>query len=93
MLRWGFNVKGIVKSGGFKWFIIMLGAVFGSILGDILGSSFSQLFFLKAAYSVGTSAPLIINLKIFILTLGINFNINIMTIIGTIVAIILYRRY
>lgn len=86
-------MKGIVKSGGFKWFVIILGAVSGSILGDILGSNISQLSFLKAAYSIGTAAPLIVNLKIFVLTLGFNFNINIMTIIGTIVAIMLYRRY
>ena len=72
MLRWGYNVKGIAKGGGFKWFIIILGAVSGSILGDILGSSFSQLYFLKAAYSIGTSAPLIINLKIFVKTVNRN---------------------
>lgn len=93
MLRWGYNVKGISKGAGFKWFVIILGAVSGSIIGDILGSNISQLSFLKAAYSIGTAEPLIVNLKIFVLTLGLNFNINIMTIIGTIVAIILYRRY
>ena len=93
MLRWGYNVKGMVKAGGFRWFVIILGAVSGSILGDILGNNISQLSFLKAAYSIGTAAPLIVNLKIFVLTLGFNFNINIMTIIGTIMAIMLYRRY
>ncbi|MGE5629069.1 MAG: DUF4321 domain-containing protein [Solirubrobacterales bacterium] len=86
-------MKGIGKNQGFKWFLIVLGAVSGSILGDILGSNFSSLYFLKAAYSIGTSAPVILNLKVFVFTLGLNFNINIMTIIGTIVAIILYRRY
>lgn len=86
-------MKGIVKNRGFMWFVVILGAVSGSILGDILGSSFHSVDFLKSAYSIGTTTPFILNLKIFVLTLGLNFNINIMTIIGTIVAIILYRRY
>lgn len=86
-------MKGIGKGSGFKWFIIILGAVSGSILGEILGSSFSNLSFLKAAYSIGTSSPMILDLKVFVFTLGLNFSMNIMTIVGTIVAIILYRRY
>lgn len=86
-------VRGAEKSISFLWFVIFLGAVCGSLIGDILGDSLSILSFLKNSYSVGTSTPIVLNLKIMVLTLGLNFNINIMTIIGVIMAIILYRRY
>ncbi|MBP1744299.1 MAG: hypothetical protein H6Q58_1277 [Firmicutes bacterium] len=78
---------------GFMWFIIILGAVSGSIIGDIVGNNVSWLSFLKASYSIGTQAPLVLDLKVLVLTLGLNFKINIMSIIGTIMAIILYKRY
>ncbi|MDW8799870.1 MULTISPECIES: DUF4321 domain-containing protein [Clostridium] len=86
-------MRGVEKGISFLWFIIFLGAVCGSLIGDILGSSLSILNFLKDSYAIGTSTPIILNLKVMVLTLGLNFNINIMTIIGIIVAIILYRRY
>lgn len=86
-------VRGVEKGISFLWFIIFLGAVCGSLIGDILGNSLSILSFLKDSYAIGTSTPIILNLKVMTLTLGLNFNINIMTIIGIIMAIILYRRY
>lgn len=86
-------MKGTVKSTAFLWFLILLGAVAGSLIGDAIGSRISILQFLKDSYEIGARTPLVLNLKILTLTVGINFNINIMTIIGVIVAIILYRRY
>jgi len=86
-------VKNISGSKGFMWFIIILGAISGSILGEILGNNISQLALLKAAYTIGTTAPLVLDLKVLVLTFGLQFHINIMTIIGTILAIIIYRRY
>lgn len=74
------------------WFMIFLGAICGSILGDVIGNNLSILNFLKESYAIGTSTPTVLNLKILSLTLGLNFNINIMTIIGIIMAIILYRK-
>ncbi|MBV7273079.1 DUF4321 domain-containing protein [Clostridium thailandense] len=85
-------MRGAEKSISFLWFVIFLGAVFGSLIGDILGSSLGILSFLRNSYSIGMSTPIVLNLKIMVLTLGLNFNINIMTIIGIIMAIILYRR-
>lgn len=86
-------VRGAEKSRSFLWFVIFLGAICGSLAGDILGDRLSILSFFKNSYSVGMSTPIVLNLKVMVLTLGLNFNINIMTIIGVIMAIILYRRY
>jgi hypothetical protein len=86
-------VKVSSNGKGFMWFIIILGAVSGSIIGDIAGSNISWLSFLKASYSIGTQSPLVLDLKVMVLALGLNFKINIMSIIGTVMAIILYKRY
>lgn len=75
------------------WFIILLGAISGTIVGEILGSSIKSLSFLNKFYAVGTSKPLVLDLKFMALTLGINFNINVMTILFIIAAIIIYRKY
>ena len=86
-------MKGSVKKRGLLWIFIFLGAVLGSILGNIIGSSLSFLNFFRDSYAVGMSKPLVLNLKVIVLTFGVNFKINIMSIVGIIMAIILYRRY
>ncbi|SKA75286.1 protein of unknown function [Clostridium sp. USBA 49] len=85
-------MRGLDKSKGFLAFIIFLGAISGSLLGDLLGSRFEKLYFLKNIYSIGTSKPLSLDLKILTISLGINFNINLMSILGIILSIILYRN-
>ena len=86
-------MKASSNGKGFVWFIIILGAVGGSIIGDIIGSNIAWLSLLKDSYSIGTQTPFVLDLKVLVLTLGLNFKINIMSIIGTIMAIILYKRY
>lgn len=81
------------KSKGFLIFTIVLGLILGSILGEIIGNSVTSLSFMKYSYAIGTQTPLVLNLKAITLTLGLNFNVNLMSIIGVIVAIIIYRRF
>jgi len=85
-------VRGSGKNG-FLIFVILLGGICGSFIGDILGSNIKALSFLNATHPIGTSSPFILNLKIAQITFGINFYVNIMTIIGVILAILLYRKY
>lgn len=75
----------------FLW--IFLGAIAGSFIGDALGNSVKGLTFAKNAYAIGTSKPLVLDLKVMAVTFGVNFNVNVMTIIGVVMAIILYRRH
>lgn len=85
-------MKGSGKSSIFFVFFVLLGALTGSLLGDMLGD-ITVLKFLKYVYSIGTPAPVSLNLKVVSLTFGLNLNMNVMSIIGVIVAIILYRKY
>jgi hypothetical protein len=87
------NVKNSEKGTGFFVFIVFLGGITGSLIGDIVGANVKTLGFLKTVYSVGTTQPLYLNLKVIGITLGFNFNLNIMSIIGIILAIILFRKY
>jgi uncharacterized membrane protein YeaQ/YmgE (transglycosylase-associated protein family) len=86
-------VRGNAKSNNFLVFMVLLGGICGSFLGEVLGNSFEALSFLKNTYRIGTSNPFILNLKVVELTFGVNFYVNIMAIIGVILAILLYRKY
>lgn len=83
----------IAKNSKYFIFLILLGGIGGTIIGNILGTKFSSLSFLRNLYVIGTTKPLVLDLNILSLTFGITFNINIMTIIGIILAIMLYRKH
>lgn len=77
---------------GFFIFVILLGAIGGKFLGDILGNSSKYLAVLKNVYTIGTTKPFTLDLKVLVITFGLNFNINIMSIAGIILAIMLYKK-
>jgi hypothetical protein len=74
-------------------FIVILGGIAGSLIGDLIGSNIKSLNFLRNVYTIGTAQPIYLNLKVVGITFGINFNLNIMSIIGIILAIILIRKW
>lgn len=74
-------------------FITLLGAISGSFIGQFLGNTFTSLEFLGKTYAIGFQNPLIMDLKVIQLTFGFNFSINIMSIIGIILAIVIYKKF
>lgn len=86
-------MKGTGEKKGLLIFFIILGAITGSLAGDVIGSNFRSLQILSKGFLIGMTNPLILNLKAIVITFGISININIMTILGIILAIILYRKY
>lgn len=73
-------------------FLSLIGCIGGSLVGDVLGEHFTQVEFLKKAYSIGTTKPLVVDFKVLSFTLGLNFNVNLMAVVGIIMAIIIYSK-
>lgn len=74
-------------------FITLLGAISGSFIGDFLGSTFPVLEFLGKAYSIGFKSPIVVDLRVLEFTFGLSLGINLMSIIGVVLAVILYKKF
>ncbi|MFD3157641.1 DUF4321 domain-containing protein [Haloimpatiens sp. FM7330] len=81
------------KKEGYFWFVIILAGICGKLIGDILGSNVKSLYFLKKVYSIGFTTPICLDLNIIQFTFALKINVNIMSILGIILAIIYYRKY
>ncbi len=68
-------------------FITLLGAISGSFIGEFLGNTFKPLDF------IGLKNPLVIDLKVLELTFGLGFGLNLMAIVGMVLAIVLFKRF
>lgn len=70
--------------------ILLCGLVLGGYLG-ILASKVSFLSWLSYGSTFGLTSPVVLNLGILVLTFGLTITINIASIIGLIIGIIVYR--
>ncbi len=74
---------------------VVLGALMGSVLGQVIGvvmpDGVVKDFFLRSA-SIGFS-PVLVNLVIISFTFGFTFNLNIIGVIGIILAAYIFRWY
>ena len=76
------------------WILLLFvfsGLVIGGLIGEV-ASNVNFLWWLSYGQSFGLSTPLELNLNILTITFGLMFKINIASIIGLVVAIILYRK-
>lgn len=71
--------------------LILAGIVLGGFAGYYLGST-PQLAWLNYGQVLGFSKPLVLELGILSLTLGLTIKFNIAGVIGIVVAVIVYRR-
>lgn len=70
--------------------ILLCGIVLGGYLGT-LASKVSFLSWLGYGNTFGLTSPMVLDLGILVLTFGLTININIASIIGLIIGIIVYR--
>ena len=70
---------------------IFSGLVIGGLLGEI-ASKVNFLWWLAYGMDFGLSSPIELDLNVLKITFGLMFKINVSSIIGLIVAIILYRK-
>lgn len=70
---------------------ILSGIVIGGLLGELAGKV-DFLWWLSYGQSFGLSSPVQLDLSVVQISFGLMFKINISSIIGMIVAIIVYRK-
>lgn len=76
-----------------SWIIIivmLIGLVIGTVIGSYC-SGISALSWLDYGQVFGITTPLVLDLGVFVLTLGLTVKINIASIIGIIISFIIYR--
>ncbi len=76
------------RSGWVMLLMVVCGLVVGGFLGELLGN---YLPILKYGYNIGISTHEW-NFHVLRLTFGLNFNINMFSIMGIVIAIFLYRK-
>ena len=70
---------------------ILAGIVVGGLLGE-LAKGIDFLWWLGYGESFGLSQPVVLDLNIISLTFGVQFKINIASIIGIAIALFIYRK-
>ena len=70
---------------------ILAGLVIGGLIGE-LANSVDFLWWLSYGQDFGLSEPLVLDLSVVKLTFALTFKINMASIIGVIISLIIYRR-
>jgi hypothetical protein len=80
----------MIKGTGITLLIIILGGVLGGCLGELLGllipAGFFHDLFIKG-FSLGFDSPLVLDLRIIVLTFGFKIFINFFGVVGMIVGL------
>lgn len=76
------------RNGWILLLILICGVVAGGFIGEILGN---YIPILKYGYNLGVS-PHTYDLRVIKLTFGLTFNINMFSILGIIIAILVFRK-
>ena len=78
------------KNGWLLLFFILIGVVFGGLIGE-LTSGVSSLSWLGYGNSFGITSPLVLDLGVLVLTFAFQIKITIASIIGVVLAILIYK--
>jgi Domain of unknown function (DUF4321) len=75
--------------------ILILGALIGSVIGEVI-ATLAPGGFLEAIFSKGINPgiapPLVLDLKVLTLTLGLTIKINLASLLGIVLALLIYRK-
>ena len=77
-----------------KWIsilFILAGLVIGGLLGNLAGNV-SWLNWLAYGEEFGLNSPIVLNLNVMTITFGLIIKINIASIIGVVLALLIYRK-
>ncbi|MCI8744712.1 MAG: DUF4321 domain-containing protein [Lachnospiraceae bacterium] len=79
------------KNGWVLLIMLLSGIVLGGFIG-MLTANVSGLSWLNYGQSFGLESPVVLNLGLLVLTFGLTIQISIASIIGVVLAIIVYRK-
>ncbi len=75
--------------------ILTLGALIGSVIGEVIGAlapgGYIAAIFAKGI-SPGITPPAVLDLKVLTLTLGVTMRINVASVLGIALALLVYRK-
>ena len=84
-------MKGTGSKNAWALFLLILaGIVLGGFIG-MLAEGTSALSWLNFGQTFGLDSPIVLNLGLLVITVGLNIKITIASIVGVIIAIIIYR--
>ncbi|MCI9216954.1 DUF4321 domain-containing protein [Lachnospiraceae bacterium 42-17] len=84
-------MKGTGSKNAWALFLLILaGIVLGGFIG-MLAEGTSALSWLNFGQTFGLDSPIVLNLGLLVITFGLNIKITIASIVGVIIAIIIYR--
>lgn len=70
---------------------ILAGLVIGGLLGELAGNV-DALWWLSYGQSFGLSTPFVLDLSVIKLTFALMFKINVASIIGVLITLLIYRK-
>jgi hypothetical protein len=77
----------LAKTVGTTLLFILLGGILGGYLGDLIALLIPLGFFhdvFSAGFSIGFNNPLVVDLRVIVLTFGIKYSLNLLGLIGMI---------
>jgi len=83
------------KRGQNPWWILIVIVIAGAMLGSVLASAVGEstyLSWLGRSLTVGLSPPVVIDLHVLTLTLGLTLRLNLAVVLGILVAAFVFRR-
>ena len=75
--------------------ILILGALIGSVIGEVIGILFPGGFLEKMfsrGLNPGLSPPAVLDLKVLTLTFGVTMKVNLASLVGIVLALLVYRK-
>ncbi len=68
--------------------LLLIGAIFGSLIGMVLGG---YLPILNYGHSIGVD-PFVVDLNVIIITFGMTIRLNLSSILGIIIAFVIFKK-
>ena len=84
------------SSNGLCVLYVVVGAILGGLLGELMKMSemlSGVVPYLVTSYPVFDMAPVTLNLYVFRLTLGLAFEPNLMSLLGVVLAVYIFKKY